>query len=539
MNRKHLLYDLLPRYIRFRDQGDGQALEALMGVLDLEYQRLHRGVERLYEDWFIETCQPFLVPFIGDLVGLDMLHRGGHPRFTWRPLVAKAVARRRYKGTVSSLERAVHDATGWSSHAREQSESLAWSQDLRAVKPGFGGFIDLRERSTLLSLGTPFDAAAHTVDVRRDPGLSSVSGSSLFNLPRVTVNIWRVEARPIWRGAPRRVADGCYTFDPFGQDLALHIQPEGLPAEGRAVGDLDLPIPLRRETLAELLDALRRGEVLGQEGESPVSSWLEIFDVAANRPVPLRSIAAWDLGEWRRPAPGDVSRVDSGRGRTAEYPVEVAVDPQLGRLTLAKDFGSVAVAATSGPVPSPEPSIRVSYSYGMACDVGGGPHRRRSTRPRVDAWRALVTTEESGPGSDDLGPPIYATLEAALAAWPPERPRGHLRIVGSGRLNAPRGAWQLDLREGRRELVIEASDGARPFLSGHLVAHGRRLDEPMSGLEKEQPELRLRGLWLDGSVGVTGSLAVGVEDSTLGPPLARPLGRSAKHTPTLRPGGAL
>ncbi|MEO1082808.1 MAG: phage tail protein, partial [Acidobacteriota bacterium] len=328
MSRKKLLYDLLPRYIRFRDQEDGQALEALMGVLDLEYQRLHHGVERLYEDWFIETCQPFLVPFIGDLVGLDLLHRGPRSRFTWRPLVAKAVARRRYKGTVSSLERAVHDATGWSCHAREQSESLAWNQDLRAVRPNFGGFIDLRDRSTLLSLGTAFDAASHTVDVRRAPGLSPVSGSCLFNLPRVSVNIWRVEARPIWRGAPRRVGDGCYTFDPFGQDLSLHIQPDGLPPEGRPVSDVDLPIPLRRETLAALLDALRRGEVLGQEGQSPVRSWLEIFDVGAGRPVQLRSIASWDLSDWRRPESGDVSRVDSGHGRMVEFPVEVAgIDP--------------------------------------------------------------------------------------------------------------------------------------------------------------------------------------------------------------------
>ena len=65
------LYDLLPAIHRVRDATvGGRALEALLGVLEEERRALEDDIARLYDDWFIETCDEWLVPYIGDLLAV-------------------------------------------------------------------------------------------------------------------------------------------------------------------------------------------------------------------------------------------------------------------------------------------------------------------------------------------------------------------------------------------------------------------------------------------------------------------------------------
>lgn len=527
MNRDPQLYQLLPEYVRFQDQENGQALEALMGVLDLEFQRLHAGMERLYDDWFIETCAPWLVPFIGDLVGLDRIARSPKARFTWRPLVAKMIARRRFKGTVTCLEHTASDATGWSSFARWQAETIGWTQDVRATKPGFGGFLDLRDALALERLQTPFDDSSHTVDVRSEPGSRPLGDGCRFHPLWVSAWLWRIESRPIWRGAARRVGEGCYTFDPFGQDVPLYVQPQARPGERQAAREIDLQLPLRTPVLARLLDELRRSEVPGQAATTPIRGWLQVYDASEQCAIPLRSIMAWDLEHWRRPGPEDVvCGFDEVAGHGVEYPVLAAVDPERGRLTLAP----------SNAQEDRETSLLVSYSCGLGCDVGGGPDHQARRYSDADAWRALVLSIPGEPSPDFTGPPVFDSLEDALAAWPREAARAHLRIIGSGRLDAPSGTWHLSL-EDRRSLIIEASEGSRPFLVGELVVCGRRLDEVQPGVPL--PLLNLAGLWLDGGMQLKGAIELDIESSTLGPPLRCARGRAARPEAVPRSQGML
>ena len=69
------LLRLLPALYRQRDADAGGALEALLALLDERLLGpLARDVAQLYDDAFIETCAPWVVPYIGDLLRVAPLH---------------------------------------------------------------------------------------------------------------------------------------------------------------------------------------------------------------------------------------------------------------------------------------------------------------------------------------------------------------------------------------------------------------------------------------------------------------------------------
>jgi hypothetical protein len=70
MNERERLYDLLPAIYRIRDAEEGEVLRALLSVIEEEMQALEQDIARLYEDLFIETCDEWVIPYIGDLLGL-------------------------------------------------------------------------------------------------------------------------------------------------------------------------------------------------------------------------------------------------------------------------------------------------------------------------------------------------------------------------------------------------------------------------------------------------------------------------------------
>ena len=56
------LYELLPAVYRIRDQAQGEPLKALVEVVAEQVSVLEENIEQLYDDQFIETCAPWVVP---------------------------------------------------------------------------------------------------------------------------------------------------------------------------------------------------------------------------------------------------------------------------------------------------------------------------------------------------------------------------------------------------------------------------------------------------------------------------------------------
>src|SRR5215210_861029 len=73
------LYDLLPVVHRRRDSEQGWPLRALLQVIAEQVNIVEDDIRQLYENWFIETCQDWVVPYIADLVGYRPVHEAGEP----------------------------------------------------------------------------------------------------------------------------------------------------------------------------------------------------------------------------------------------------------------------------------------------------------------------------------------------------------------------------------------------------------------------------------------------------------------------------
>src|SRR6478752_252728 len=70
------LFELLPTVHRVRDAEQGDPLRALLNVVNREVQLVEDDITRLYDNWFVETCDEWVVPYIADLLGIRALAGG-------------------------------------------------------------------------------------------------------------------------------------------------------------------------------------------------------------------------------------------------------------------------------------------------------------------------------------------------------------------------------------------------------------------------------------------------------------------------------
>lgn len=111
------LYELLPAIYRIRDAEQGEPLKSLLRVIAEQVNLVEEDIARLYDNWFIETCEDWVVPYIADLVGYRPVHEAGEPGdvrseqgrarnqiLIPRREVANTLRYRRRKGTLALLE---------------------------------------------------------------------------------------------------------------------------------------------------------------------------------------------------------------------------------------------------------------------------------------------------------------------------------------------------------------------------------------------------------------------------------------------------
>ncbi|HKI06189.1 MAG TPA: hypothetical protein VKK31_29700 [Thermoanaerobaculia bacterium] len=476
--REDRLYDLLPAVYRLRDFEQGFPLRDLLRVIAEQVNAVEDDIARLYENWFIETCQDWVVPYIGDLIGYRPVHDAGEPGDLKTPAagarnkiliprgdVANTLRNRQRKGTLALLELLARDVAGWPARAVEFYKLVGFTQHLNHLRLHRGRTVDLRQGLALGRLGGPFDRLAHTVDVRRT-GSHRTPGRP--NLPGVGLFLWRLRSYSVsgTSGYCKERGDNHFTFSVLGNDVPLFTRPEPEIEPTHIAEELNLPIPIRRRAFEA-----RKADYYGL-GKS-----LYIKRVVKGKepePIPLEEIVVADLSGWHyQPRKG-----------------HVAIDPELGRIA----FPARHV---------PKNGIQVFYHYGFSADIGGGEYDRTISQPAG----AKVYPVGTGPGQS-------RSIEEALLAWSGEAPDHAVVEITDSRDYVEQ--INVTLRE-NQTLQIRAARRKRPVI--------RLLDRQTSARDSLSVEgaagsaFTLDGLLVTGrGVRIEGDLAaVTVRHSTLVP----------------------
>lgn len=421
------LYDLLPVIHRRRDSEQGHPLRALLQVIAEQVEVVEDDIDRLYENWFIETCEDWVVPYLGDLIGYTSVAAAGEPADGTTPgrrkleriliprrEVANTIRYRRRKGTLALLELLAHDVAGWPSRAVEFYQLLAWAQPLNHQRLTRGRTADLRDGDALDLLDGPFDTMAHTVDVRR---IGSARTRGWHNIPSVGLFVWRLKPYSVTRAPAycyESYGSSNFTFSVLGNDAPLFTLPSPEPSPHHVAGPLNVPAPIRRRALER--------EVSSYYGEGrSFAIWVDGWaGYSSDAPLPPEVIIAADLSGWAYHPP---------RGK-------VAVDPVLGRIAFP-------------PRQLPRNGVWVSYHYGFSDDIGGGEYERTLSQP-ADAVLYRVGQNEE-----------IVRIGDALALWRQEKPQhAVIEITDSG---VYLEQIVIELGEGQ-SLQLRAANRTRPVL---------------------------------------------------------------------------
>ena len=194
------LYQLLPALHRRRDLEAGEPLRALLAVMQQELEALEQDISGLYDNWFIETCEDWVAPYIGDLLGVEALYPGVPGVFSLRAYIANTITYRRRKGTSLVLEQIARDVSGWPARVVEYAQRLSAMQHLNHLRPDLFRTHPVQQRAQFDLLGSPFGDLPHTVDVRR---IASARGR--YNVPNVGIHVCRGGVLRGTRGGAARV----------------------------------------------------------------------------------------------------------------------------------------------------------------------------------------------------------------------------------------------------------------------------------------------------------------------------------------------
>lgn len=477
------LYKLLPAIHRLRDADQGEPLRALLRVIEGEFERVEADIANLYDNWFIETCDEWVVPYIGDLLGVRPIRPVPSAGVSARAYVANTIAYRRRKGTAVVLEQLARDVSGWPARAVEFFQRLATTQYMNHVRLAPTFTASVRDAAAAELADGPFDPFAHSAEVRR---IATRGGR--FNIPHVGLYLWRLRSYAVGAGAPgdeapdfasARDLGAWWSVHPAGVDTPLFNRERTETTITHLAQEENVPSPLRRLALNAELERLRRGIA------DPAPRFMTAHDSVLGDPV-LRIFVRL-AGE---PAPVEVRREDM---YICEIPDEVELGSPVPRaLALDPERGRIAFPASLAVQ-----DVWVQASYGFSGDLGGGPYDR-SAAVR-DANRAIGIDLDASGGfddpavwqvgvshllADDGSGTLFPTLRAAVEAWNqlPAGRTGVIVLIDSvsdfdAAAGSPAAALEIELGERSRLLIVagtwplEPIPGAPPGSVARVPGH--------------------------------------------------------------------
>ena len=471
MNKADRLYQLLPAVYRMTDVEQSESLRALLQVIAEQVNIVESDIGRLYENWFIETCDDWIVPYIGELIGYEPVHEAGEPgdprQMEARALnkiliprreVANVIGYRRRKGTLALLEELANNVAGWPARAVEFYKLLGWTQSLNNPRLRRGGFASMRAGADLDLLGGPFNRSTYTVDVRR---MNSHRTIGSFNIGNVAVFVWRLKPYSVTKTPAYCIEEEgqeCYTFNALGHDTPLYTLPEPEETPTHIADQLNLPIPIRRRSFAD--------QSVKPSPKQPRPASPDYYDRSVAvylsdrsgklTEIPREFVIPANLSDWQRFRPGK------------DF---VAVDPVRGRLVFPASQ-------------KPRHGVVVSYQYAFSADIGGGEYERRLSEPEgAHVFRV---------GKDEQ----LLSIKSALDAWEEQQPRSRAAVIEIQ--DSDVYTEQLNVVLGPGEyLQIRAAQRTRPVL--RLLDYQASLPDALRIQGEKGSRFTLDGLTISGS----------------------------------------
>ena len=408
------LYDLLPAIYRVEDAKIGSPLRDLVAVIAEQSAVVQESLEQAYDDLFIETCAPWLVPYIGDLIGTHPLHNKAPGAAGGRAEVAETLGLRRRKGTLAALEQIAHVVTGYPAVAVEFFQRLSVTQYVQNhIRLQNLHTIDMRDELALERLGSAFDNAAHTLEVRRIS-----SGRGRYNIQNIGIFLFRIQSFRLTQANAARIDDFRYTFNPLGIDSPLYNEPVTETSITHFATPENVPLPISRIAMKQALNTASTYYGVN----SSILLTINGTDIAES------DVVVCNLTDWIH-APADV----------------YGIDPILGRIALPTNLAA----------PDPE-TVTVSFRYGFSDAIGGGEYERG------DSIEGTATQTISA-----AAPDIQPALDASASG-------GIVEFVDSRTYSLASAAPNLDVDAGA-SVEIRAQNGARPLIQvtgGDWVING-------------------------------------------------------------------
>lgn len=440
----HTLYALLPAVYRQRDVEHGGALRDLFEIFGEQADVLEEEIQRLYENWFIETCDEWVVSYHGDLLGVRPTSA---KRVSTRAEVANTLGYRRRKGTLAVVEQLARDVTGWPARTVEYFTLLSTTQNLNHLRIQNHGTPNLRDEAALSRLGGPFERTAHLLDVR-----PITAGAGRYNISNIGVHMWRLSAHELQRATAHQVDDDArlhYTFSQMGRDAALFRRPQDMQGTFGSATERNVPEAIRRRMFDEQFEDLY-GE------QSSVAVW------DGEQFIRPEEVAVCDLTDWAHAVSGDKT---------------IAIDPVLGRIAFADE---------------PSAEVRVRYHYGFSADIGGGTYDRSSGGAEAVALRVGTDPLQEVPEGTER----FATIGEALARWSALPLEARPRVIQIDDNSTYREALSdIELPPGA-SLTVRAANRRRPtlLLASELnIVGGEDTDFEVSGLLIGNQGMRVTG----------------------------------------------
>lgn len=433
------LYELLPAIHRVRDAERGYPLRALLRVIGEQVDVIEDDIARLYDNWFIETCEDWVVPYIADLIGYRAVHQAGDPQSVEttdgrnrnkilipRRDVAATLGSRRRKGTLSLIELLANNVAGWPARAVEFYTLLDWTQHLNHQRLTRGQTVALRDGNALDLIDGPFERMAHTVDVRR---IASHRSPGCYNIPTVGLFVWRLKPYSVTHAPAyclENIGPQCFSFSVLGNNTPLYAKPQLEEELTHIAEEINLPAPIRRRALEERI-TLRPLKTQASAAYYGANKSIAIYapdwpvkspTKGAPQPIPHEFVIPADLSDWRYRAQRR----------------QIALDPVLGRIVFP-----------AGQLP--KRGVWVTYHYAFSADIGGGEYARGLSEP-INFTLYRVTNDK--PSAD-----TFETINAALAKW-----RQDQQALGSEPAgDVEKEKWRKD-KEALRAAVIEIEDSS-------------------------------------------------------------------------------